>query len=236
MIVAYLRVSTSKQHLQNQKEEIKRYALKDNLIVDDWVSEVVSGKTNQRSRRLGKLIERLQKGDTLIITEISRLSRSLHDLMYIMSDCITRNVTIRSTKEGYIFDDSINSTVLSFAFGLAAEIEHTLISQRTKEALCCRKAQGKPVGRQTGTNYKYQKVWARKAEIMGAVQSGMSINKTCRYFQFSYTLFERLRKDFPELDDFLNERKKEKRKKKTRSVNDKEYPRYDEEYQSRATT
>lgn len=90
MIIGYLRVSTGKQHLANQQDEIRRFAESRNLVVDHWVTEVVSGKKSERDRKLGALLRRLKKNDTLIVTEISRLSRTLTDIMAIMGKCLER--------------------------------------------------------------------------------------------------------------------------------------------------
>ena len=127
MIVGYIRVSTGKQHPENQKEEITRFAAASGLEIDRWVVEVVSGKKDVKGRKLGSLLKRLRKGDTIITTEVSRLSRSLTEIMGIMGNCISRGINIYTTKEQYKFDDSINSKVLCFAFGLVAEIERNLI-------------------------------------------------------------------------------------------------------------
>ena len=150
MITGYIRVSTGKQHPENQKDEICRYASANNLTIDKWTIEIVSGKKEVKGRKLGGLLRRLKKGDTVIVTEISRLSRSLTEIMEIMGRCLKKGINIYTTKEKYKFDDSINSKVLCFAFGLVAEIERNLISMRTKEALAARKAEGKPLGRQKG--------------------------------------------------------------------------------------
>lgn len=206
MVIAYLRVSTGKQHLENQKEEILHYVSNRNLSIDCWIEETVSGKTNQKSRKLGKLIKGLKKGDILIVTEISRLSRSLHEIMVIMKYCIDVGVTIHSTKESYIFDDSLNSKVLSFAFGLAAEIEHKLMSQRTREALAVRKANGKQLGRVKGSDYQYQKAVNKKSEILLAVRNGLTISKICSKFGFSRTMLKKIRDNIPEIDVAIKSR------------------------------
>ena len=140
MTIAYLRVSTGKQHLENQKEEIEKFAARKNLTINRWVTEVVSGKKKENDRKLGRLLKSLKKGDILIVTELSRLSRTLLDIMSILHRCLEMNITVYSTKDGYAFDNSINSKVLAFAFALVAEIEHNLISMRTKEALAHRKS------------------------------------------------------------------------------------------------
>ncbi len=116
-----------KQHLANQQDEIRRFAESKNLIIDSWVTEVVSGKTKERDRKLGTLLRKMKHGDTIIVTEISRLSRTLTDVMTIMGKCLKKGINLYTTKEGYTFDDSINSKVLCFAFGLIAEIDRNLI-------------------------------------------------------------------------------------------------------------
>lgn len=89
----------------------------------------------------------MKRGDTLIVTEISRLSRTLTDIMSIMGKCLDWEINLYTTKEGYSFDNTINSKVLCFVFGLVAEIERNLISMRTKEALALRKSEGVILGR-----------------------------------------------------------------------------------------
>lgn len=146
MVVAYLRVSTNKQHLENQQEEIKKFAAHRGLDIDKWYHDVVSGKVHSNDRKLGDLLESLQEGDCLIVTEVSRLSRTLIDIMNIINTCIQRKIVLHSTKEGYTFENNLNSKILGFAFGLVAEIERNLISIRTREALAVRKAEGKNWG------------------------------------------------------------------------------------------
>ena len=109
MVIAYLRISTGKQLLANQQDEISRFAKSKNLTVDRWVTETVSGRKAQKERKLGQLLKKLKAGDTLIVTELSRLSRTLTDIMAIMGLCLEKNITLYSSKVGYAFDDSINS-------------------------------------------------------------------------------------------------------------------------------
>ncbi|MGL4807038.1 MAG: recombinase family protein, partial [Bacteroidales bacterium] len=144
-------------------------------------------------RNLGKAIKKLQEGDTIIVTEISRLSRSLHEIMTIMKHCVDNRITIYSTKDGYTFDDSINSKVLSFAFGLAAEIEHKLISQRTQEALTHLKSQGVILGRRKGSGEKMNKLIASKQEILSYIEDGKTLRWICKRFKISYRTFYRFR-------------------------------------------
>jgi DNA invertase Pin-like site-specific DNA recombinase len=172
MIVGYIRVSTLKQLPQNQREELGRYAEENHFSIDKWVVETVSGKKEIKGRKLGKLVKNLGKGDTIIVTEISRLSRSLTDLMGLMGRCLEKGINILTTKEKYKFDDSINSKVLCFAFGLVAEIERNLISMRTKEALAARKAAGKSLGRKKGFSPKMSLLEGQEKVISQMLSEG----------------------------------------------------------------
>ena len=180
MTIAYLRVSTGKQNPENQREEIKRFAEEKNITIDQWVIETASGKLAPQKRKLGRILGRMKKGDTLIVSEISRLSRSLTEIMTIMGQCLEKEISIYTTKERYTFDNSINSKVLCFAFGLVAEIERNLISMRTKEALAVKKAEGVRLGRRPGSNVKIKFIEQNEARIARMLDSGMSIPQMCR--------------------------------------------------------
>lgn len=180
MTIGYLRVSTGKQNPENQRDEIRRFALKKGVGIDLWVTETVSGRTSYMKRKLGKQLKRMRKGDTLIVTEVSRLSRSLTEIMAIMGNCLEKHVNIYTTKERYTFDDSINSKVLCFAFGLVAEIERNLISMRTKEALALKKAEGVRLGRRPGSNVQIQKIKDNSPRIEAWLSGGMSVARMCR--------------------------------------------------------
>ena len=180
MIIGYLRVSTEKQNPENQRDEIRRFAEEKSLAVDSWVVETASGKIAHKKRKLGRLLRKMNKGDTLIVTEISRLSRSLTEIMAIMGECLDRQINIYTTKERYTFDNSINSKVLCFAFGLVAEIERNLISMRTKEALALKRAEGVRLGRRPGSDVKMQVIRDNSARIEAMLASGMTVTKICR--------------------------------------------------------
>ena len=200
MIAAYLRVSTEKQNPDNQKEEILRYAKSRRISVDLWVTETVSGKKNEKERKLGSLLRRLKPGDTLIVTEISRLSRTLTDIMEIMGKCLKKKIRLYTTKEGYSFDDSINSKVLCFAFGLVAEIERNLISMRTKEALAVRKANGVQLGRRKGSCTKLRILQDNHTEVLSMLKKGYTIASVCKHFCLSRETFNKYRKLHPSLN------------------------------------
>ncbi len=199
MIVGYLRVSTGKQLLINQKEEILRYAESKQIKVDQWVTEIVSGKKNEKERKLGSLLRKLKAGDTLIVTEISRLSRTMTDIMAIMGKCLRKNIRLYTTKEGYTFDDSINSKVLCFAFGLVAEIERNLISMRTKEALAMRKANGVVLGRRKGSLTKMKILYENRTTIIEMLDNNNSIQEICSTYKLSRETFNKFRRNDPKV-------------------------------------
>lgn len=182
---AYIRVSTDKQTLENQRDEITRFAKKNGITVDRWVEEIVSGKVKESDRKLGYALKRLKKGDTLIVSELSRLSRTLLEIMSIMRSLLTRGVILYSVKENFILADNINSKVILFAFGLAAEIERDLISARTKEALATKKAEGVVLGRKTGDCPKMKLLMDNREEIMSKYSSGTKISRLCKQYGVS---------------------------------------------------
>ena len=195
MIAGYIRVSTAKQHPENQMDEIKRYVESNGMQVDKWVVEVVSGKILLKGRKLGRLLKSMKKGDTLLVTEISRLSRSLTDIMTLMGRCMDKGINIYTTKERYRFDDSINSKVLCFAFGLVAEIERNLISMRTKEALALRRAEGKPLGRKKGSSPKMALLRDSADQIMAMYEEGKSDFEIYSMFGVSKATWYKFKKE-----------------------------------------
>ena len=200
MIVGYLRVSTERQHPANQQDESRRFAKNRNWEVDVWVTEVVSGKTRERDRKLGTLLRRMKRGDTLVVTEISRLSRTLTDIMSIMGRCLKKQINLYTTKEGYTFDNTINSKVLCFAFGLVAEIERNLISMRTKEALARRK----------GSFTKLNVLVENRLAVIRMLDEDRSVAQICRRYDLSRDTFDRFRRQCPSVREAF-ERKEARR-------------------------
>lgn len=196
MVIAYLRVSTGKQTLANQQNEIAKFTDSRNMRVDRWVTEIVSGKKSGRERKLGSLVRHMKKGDTLIVTELSRLSRTLTDIMAIVGELLKKEVRLYSTKDRYSFDDTINSKVLCFAFGLVAEIERNLISMRTREALALRREQGVVLGRRKGSYTKLQQLIDDRVKIVQMMNCGKSIAAICREYDVARNTFDRFRKQY----------------------------------------
>ncbi|MFI3241462.1 MAG: master DNA invertase Mpi family serine-type recombinase [Alphaproteobacteria bacterium] len=154
MIYGYIRVSTDKQSVENQEFEINNFCNKENIKVDKWIKETISSRKDLDKRKLGSLLKRLKKGDVIIASELSRLGRNLLQVMSILHLCMQKEVQVWTIKDNYRLGSDIQSKVLAFAFGLSAEIERDLISQRTKEALNRLKAEGKKLGRPKGSQNK----------------------------------------------------------------------------------
>ncbi|MDD2246788.1 MAG: master DNA invertase Mpi family serine-type recombinase [Proteiniphilum sp.] len=177
MTYGYIRVSTDKQTVENQRFEINNFCNKNNIQIDKWIEETISGTKEPGKRALGKLLKNLKKDDILICSELSRLGRSLFMIMDVLSFCMKKKIQLWTIKDNYRLGSDISSKVLAFAFGLSAEIERNLISQRTKEALARAKAEGIAIGRQKGTRNKKLNATcvAKHKYIVNQLKKGNSI-------------------------------------------------------------
>ena len=158
MTYAYIRVSTDKQTVENQRFEINKFLQMSDLKIDSWIEETISGTVSPKKRNLGKLIEKTENGDIIICSELSRLGRNMFMIMSILNILMERGVIIYTVKEQYKLGEDLTSKVLAFAFSISAEIERTLISQRTTEALRRRKADGIKLGRPKGKKNSHYKL------------------------------------------------------------------------------
>lgn len=176
MNYGYIRVSTDKQTTENQKFEIQKFSISQNIEIDEWIEETISATKKLDDRKFGQLLQRMRKNDMLIVTELSRLGRNLMQIMSILHACMERDIQVFTIKEKYELGNNINSKVLAFAFGLSAEIERNLISQRTKEALARRKAEGIVLGRPKGRKSDHKKLSGRELEIDGYLKRKISFS------------------------------------------------------------
>ncbi len=166
MIYGYIRVSSDKQTVENQRFEISNFCKINELTIDDWIEETISGTKNYTKRQLGRLLRKVCKDDIIICSELSRLGRNLFMIMEILNICMTKGCKVWTIKDNYRLGEDIQSKVLAFAFGLSAEIERNLISQRTKEALARKKAEGAMLGHRRGFRCRLNPKCANKHDYI----------------------------------------------------------------------
>lgn len=174
MIYGYIRVSTDKQTVKNQKMAIKQYAKRNRIHNIIWYEETISGTKSIEKRKLGELLNVLQSGDTIIITELSRLGRSMFMIFDLIKIFFDRRIKVIAIKEGFELEDNMQSKVLIFAFGLSAELERSLLSERTKLGLARARKEGKQIGRRPGQKPKKYKLTGKLAYIKRELDKGRS--------------------------------------------------------------
>jgi len=152
--LAYIRASTGKQDVQNQRHEILEYGNRQGVRIDEFMEVTLSSRHSSRKRRMEELQERLEPGDTLLVTELSRLGRSTGEVIILINELVAYGITIIILKQNLRLSDALQnmtSKVMVTLLALFAEIERDFISLRTKEALASKKAQGVVLGKPKGT-------------------------------------------------------------------------------------
>ena len=187
MTYGYIRISTDTQNVENQKMEIQKFCMQNSISIDLWVEDIISGTKAPCFRKLGKIImENIQENDLVICTELSRLGRSLLMIMNTLNFFQERNVRVWTIKDNFRLSNDITSKVLSFAFGLAAEIERQLISQRTKAALERAKISGIHIGRHKGQKSSHYKLTPFTDYIIEEISTGRSIKSLAKELNVSW--------------------------------------------------
>lgn len=189
MIIAYTRTYSNKQQNDNQKNAIEQFAANNNIIIDKWLKD--NRTTSSRNQnRLEDIIKNMKPGDTLIVADVTRLSRKLMEIMHLILLCIEKNIILYCLKEGYSFENNIDSKTLAFTFGLVSEIESKLISTRTRESLEMTKSKGKTLGRPKGTP-KMDYLLAQKEQIEKDInEDNASYAELAEYYQVSLSSFK----------------------------------------------
>lgn len=180
MIYGYIRVSSDKQTIENQRFEIRKFAVRNNIKIDYWVEESISSRKPLNKRKLGGLLDKLTSEDILISSEISRLGRSLLEVMGILQSCLLKGCQIWTIKENYRLGADLQSKVMAFAFGLSAEIERQLISDRTRSSLESLRAKGVRLGRPYGSNGQALKQPENRDRIIVLIKNGCSQSEVSR--------------------------------------------------------
>lgn len=202
--IAYLRASTDKQDLNNQKVEIYDYARKHNLNIDEFVEIIISARKSEQKRLITDLLERLKANDTLIVTELSRVGRTMSEVISIVNKLMQKKVRLIAVKQNLnLTEYDMNSKVIIYTFALMAELDLDLISARVKQALAAKKAQGIHIGKPKGTIQK-SKFDEHVDKIKELLHMGLSVRKICRYLNFknhislnNYIVKRKLRDNLP---------------------------------------
>lgn len=197
-ILAYLRASTDKQEVTNQKYEILEYARNNDLKVDEYIQVTISSTKNSKQRRIDELTKKLSPQDTLVVTELSRLGRSTAEVINLVNTLIEKQVRIIIIKQNLDFNRyDLNSKVVVTLFSLFGELERDFISLRTKEALASKKANGIKLGKPKGTIQKSQFDVDRE-KIIELLSLGVSVRKIAGLLNY---------KSHISLNTYINKRK-----------------------------
>ena len=199
MVYGYLRVSSDDQTVENQKVGVVQFANTHEWTIDGYIiDDGVSGTKDPSKRQLGKLLAMVKENDIIICSEISRLGRNLLMIMSILQMLMQKKATLYTVKDNYVLGDNIQSTVLAFAFGLAAQIERDMISMRTKEALARKRAEGvilgRPVGRKTTPSSR--KLYPKENLIRELLENGTSKRQIAKICHVDRNTLDRYIKDF----------------------------------------
>ncbi|WP_407432507.1 recombinase family protein [Methanobrevibacter sp.] len=203
MFYGYVRVSTEEQNLENQKK-----AILETFNIDNWIEEKKSGTVDFHKRCLGECLDKMQEGDVLVITELSRLGRSITMIFDIISEMKKRKIRCVAIKKNFDLNpensSDIITSVIMFAFGLSAQIERELISERTKQGLAVARAKGKRVGRKQGEKIYNVKLRKYEKEIITAYKNGESINSIAKTYNVNWStvrnfikIYSRMKKPKP---------------------------------------
>ncbi len=183
-IVAYLRASTDKQDLSHQKLELLEFARNKSFKIDSFIELTISSRKTSKQRRIDELLQTLDKADTLIVTELSRLGRSTAEIIELINALIKRDIRVIIIKQNLdISQHDMNSKIIITLFSLFAELERDMISLRTKEALQVKRTQGITLGKPKGTiqKSKFDKDVEKIKELLGYGLSGRKIAKVLGY-------------------------------------------------------
>ena len=183
--IAYIRASTDKQDLNNQKLEIFEYTRKHKVEVNDFIQITISSRRTSKDRRIDEMISALDGADTLIVTELSRLGRSTAEIIGLINELVKKQVRVISIKQNLdIKFHDMNSKIIITLFSLFAELERDLISLRTKEALANKKTQGVQLGKPEGTIQK-SKFDKDVIKIKELLDLGLSVRKIANFLGYS---------------------------------------------------
>lgn len=196
MTIAYLRVGTAKQYLNEQQDEIKQFATDKRITIDKWVTDIVGDRSKEVGDNLDLVVDRIGKGDILIVSDVSRIGRTLAEVMDVLARCFGKGAFLYSIKDRYILDDKLDLSVVAGVCSMAASIEHSLMSNRTREALSSRKSVGRPLGRPKGSDAKQSLLDENKEEIINMLERRCTVMDICKRFNVSRNTYYAFKKNY----------------------------------------
>lgn len=191
---AYLRVSTNRQDVKNQKLGVLEYCNSHGITPLKFVEDKISGKTSWHERAIGAILEKSVKGDVIIVAEVSRLGRSTLQVLEILEAAAQKGISVHIAKNRMVMDGSMQATITATILGLAAQIEREFISARTKEALSKSKIDGVTLGRPKG-QAELLKLDAFHDDIAGCLKKGINKRAIAKLIECSpSTLYKWLKR------------------------------------------
>lgn len=187
-IIGYIRCSCDKSDVENQRFEINNFCERNGMKVDEWVEETISGTKDYSTRKLGELLARVDKNCRILCSEISRIGRNMYGVMDFLNHCMQKGCELWTIKDNFRLGDDLSSKVIAFAFALSAEIERSLLSQRTKQSLARLKAEGKQIGRPSQVNGEIRK------GVLEALCGGGTVRGVASAFGLSASAVQRIKK------------------------------------------
>lgn len=194
-IYAYLRKSTDDQSTKSQELAVLQYSNSNGLRIDQWFDVDCSSRKTTKERRIDELLEVIGEGDTLIVPELSRLGRSVGQVVMIVDELIKKKITVICLKENIRLngEKDLQATIMITLFGLFAEIERELIRERTREGLARARAEGKLLGRPKGPGKSCLDQY--REEIVALLKTGSSKEYLARKYKVSApTVYNWMRK------------------------------------------
>lgn len=178
-VTAYLRISTDHQDQASQRQQIADYCRSADLSITSELCDTASGSTPWQSRSIGRLLGPENAGGTVIVSEVSRIARSVVGVLTALQTAAQNHVTVIAARNRLCLDQSLHSKITITILALAAEIERDLIRDRTRAALAARREAGKPIGRQPGTK-PARKLDGHGDEIRKLLQAGVTVTTTAK--------------------------------------------------------
>jgi len=180
-VIGYIRVSTDKQDLLKQKHLLLEYAQKNQVLVSDFIEIEISSRKDKTERKIDALIEKLSKGDLLLVAELSRLGRNMLETLNIINELTEKGIIIRFIRQPELSTDGTHTKLLLAIYSYFAESEREFISIRTKQGLLAAKASGVKLGRPQGKRNKKGRVLDPfKSQIFELIQIGVPISSIAK--------------------------------------------------------